>query len=199
MTLPKLRDAFVLFRGQCIWYQRCLDSYLAFFPWEHVDDARGAVQATAPIFYQDFNSILREYCWLQASKLTDRKMQAGHPNLTAELIDHHLKIHALWDAKIHEHSAGLLVYTDKIKPARNWVEAHDDLTTSLDGRPVGDHKREDVEAFSVHVQGYVDEVGRALGLAPSDDADRPRTSDARQLLEAVLRDRRAVVAKQRTR
>ncbi len=179
----RLRDEFPVFRDQCIWLQTCYDTYAALF--ENGPETEDLMSKVAPLFFEDLNAILIEYCLLQVCKLTDQARTSSRDNLTVERIDNLLKEADLMTPAISNASNGIAHYRNLIKDVRNRIIGHADKATIMSGQPMGEHAASDVSAFFKHLYTYVDEVGRVIGIGPLDFTTTSCPGDVLDLLRVM--------------
>ena len=65
-------------------------------------------------------------------------------------------------------SCKLLCYRKHIVGARNKIIAHADKQTVLENRAMGQHEEKEMRQFFTNLQKYMDRVGSAIGVGPSD-------------------------------
>ncbi|MBN1103276.1 MAG: hypothetical protein JXL84_07685 [Deltaproteobacteria bacterium] len=166
MNTATLHEVFLAFREQCIWIRCCYNTYVALY--DSGTETSDLLSEAANIFFGDLNKILREYWWLQVSKITDPPVSRGRENLTVQHINTLLCSEGLMTAEISSYSEGLMHYRKLIKEGRDRLISHLDKESVLKGGPIGDHATEDVTAFLENLQRYVDAVGAAVGVGRLD-------------------------------
>ena len=166
MSANNLRKTFESFRGQCIWLQVCFNTFQDLY--ESDDETRELLHSTAAHFFCDLNEILREYVILQICKLTDRAETKKHTNLSVEGMNADLRRHARMTDDICGYASELPRYREFVNDSRNKIIGHLDRQTILDGLPIGEHSAEETTSFFENLHRYVDAVGTAVGVGPSD-------------------------------
>ena len=166
MNTPALQKSFRLFREECIWLRCCYNTYHGLY--ESGSEVTDILSSVAKIFFGDLNRILIEYCWLQICKITDPAKSQGRENLTMKHIDSLLAENGLMTDKIKCCSQSILRYSEQLRTARNRLVSHLDKQSVMNGSPIGQHGRDEVEAFFEHLQEYVDAVGTTVGVGPLD-------------------------------
>jgi hypothetical protein len=140
--------------------------------WQSKIGAARVLKRTAPRFFGDLNSILREHYILRIARLGDPP-DTGTPsgrrdNLTIEGMQLRLRQQKRTDPAIEQRAREMLdfiaVYA---KPARNRVIAHNDLETRTAGLTVGGASLEKALWLHSELQSYCDEVARKLDLSAS--------------------------------
>ncbi len=186
---PQLREAFVAFREQCIWLRTCFNTFAALFHQEH--QPKDLLHRTAPLFFQDLNNVLLEYCRLKVCTLTDPADTWSHgkhahvESLTVCNLNRGLKREGLMTQAIEDAAAGLMRYRELVKESRHKTIAHLDKEVTLANQPLGAHAEEDVVQFLDHLQNYNDEVGCAVGEGPLDFRGTSGPGDVLDLLRVL--------------
>ena len=110
-----------------------------------------------PYFFSRLSIITQEYCLLQIGKLHDPAKQRGSENLTIGYIvqfgDWGEKM-----GKIKRIEARLQKLGDHLKPARNKILAHSDLSTLLTNATLSQFPRGLADEYIVALQDLVNEV-----------------------------------------
>ena len=176
-----LRQAFVAFREQSIWLRTCFNTFDALFQQEH--RPKDLLQRTAPLFFNELNHVLLEYCRLQACKLTDPAGSWGRESLTVCNLNAHLQREGLMNQPIENAAAGLMRYRQLVKDSRNKGIAHLDKAATLANQPLGEHAEQDVVDFLDSLQTYNDEVGEVVGEGPLDFRGTSGQGDVLTLLQ----------------
>ncbi|MFN9332773.1 MAG: hypothetical protein ACK6D1_09270 [Planctomycetota bacterium] len=176
-----MREAFLAFRQQSIWLRTCFNTFDALFQQEH--RPKDLLHRTAPLFFDELNHVLLEYCRLQACKLTDPAESRGDESLTVCNLNGHLQREGLYTQAIEGAAAGLMRYRDLVKRARNKVIAHLDKKAVLANQPIGAHSEQDVIDFLDALQTYNDEVSGAVGEVPLDFTGTSGAGDVWDLLK----------------
>jgi hypothetical protein len=182
-----LRQAFVAFREQSIWLRTCFNTFDALFQQEH--QPKDLLQRTAPLFFNELNHVLLEYCRLQACKLTDpadtwsTEAQARVESLTIHNLNRDLEREKLKNQAIDDASAALMRYRKLVKPSRHKAIAHLDKAATLANQPIGAHAEQDVVDFLASLQTYNDEVGDVVGEGPLDFRGTSGQGDVLTLLQ----------------
>lgn len=183
MKQTELQEFFSSFREQCIWLRCCYNTYLALY--ESGDCIKEVLQASAPAFFHELNTILIEYVLLQICKITDPAESGGHKNLTFEGVNTALEENGLMSKEIADFSSGLSRYRDLVKDSRNKLISHLDRQTVLNGLTMGEHSEEEVTSFFECLQRYVDAVGIAVGIGPLDFRSTAGSGDALDLIKTL--------------
>jgi len=180
---------FFAFRDQCIWLRICYNTFAALFEHEHRPE--DLLSRTAPQFFTDLNHVLREYCWLQTCRLTDKatsyspRAKGEVENLTVAHLNALLSKAGRLSKSVSDAADGMMRYRAFIEPARSGLIAHADKALILAGASMGTHDAAEVEAFFEHMQTYCDEVGRAVGVGPSDFRSLPSSGDTWDLVACL--------------
>ena len=175
-----LKDEFIAFRKQCIWFRCCYNTYHTLF--ESGQYTTRLLENAAVLFFADLNIIFIEYCWLQICKLTDPASSQGRDNLTIKYFHKKLADLGLMTPAINESAKAIFAYRELLKTGRNRLVSHLDKETVLLGNDVGVHRAEDVEAFLLQLQIYVDLVAGAVGDGPCDFSSTAGEGDVTDLL-----------------
>jgi hypothetical protein len=187
MTQDEIQRVFLAFREECIWLRICYNTYKALY--ESGQEILDAISETAPIFFYDLNIILTDYVILQICKITDPPetiiKKCRRPNLTVQYLNHLLEGGDLLTNEIRRYSENLHTYREKVKAARNRLIAHLDANAVMNGKPIGEHEKEDVEKFFDSLQEYADAVGNAVGVGPLDFRTIPGRGDAIDLIRKL--------------
>lgn len=176
---PKLVEAFLAFRGQCIWLRRCFNLHLNLFDAGAETDA--VLTATAPMFFHDLSGILAEYCLLQACRITDQ----SNDSLTVKHLDGRLKAEGLFTPEIDAVSSHLVRYRALINDARNKYISHADRAQILQGGILGAYPEVDTTEFLAAVAKYCDLVGISVGVGPLDFSCSACQGDELDLLRVL--------------
>ena len=166
MGTTELQQTFLAFREQCIWLQKCFNTYRALY--ESGEGTSAVLFHSAGNFFKDLNVILIEYCYSQICRLTDPPETKGRDNLTVKHISGLLWAEGKLSPQILEASQGIARYRSLIEEPRNRLIAHADKQAILSGLPLGGHDRAEVDAFFENLYCYVNEVGQAVGVGPLD-------------------------------
>lgn len=175
------------FRQQSIWLRTCFNASDALFQQEH--RPKDLLHRTAPLFFDELNNVLLEYCRLQACKLTDpadtwsTEAQARVESLTIHNLNRDLDREKLKTKAIDDATAALMRYRKLVKESRHKAIAHLDKATTIANQPIGAHSEQDVIDFLAALQTYNDEVGRAVGEGPLDFTGTSGPGDVLDLLK----------------
>ena len=150
-------------------------------------ETEAILRRVAPEFFGDLNSILQEYFFLQARRVTDPVATGSRENLTLQNVNAGLTTAGLMTQEIRDLSASILGYRDLISDISNRVVAHADKATALCPGLVGPHSEHEIESFMDNLQAYTDAVGIALGVGPLDYSVQACTGDVQDLLRALRR------------
>ena len=183
MNTNELQKLFIAFREQCIWIRCCYNTYHTLY--ESNDRTKRILIDSAPIFFDDLNSILREFILLQICKITDPAETAGHKNLTVESLNIELCNHNLMTQEISDFSAGLSHYRDLVIEVRNKLIGHLDRETVLNDVPIGGHAKEDDIKFFEDLQGYNDAVGNGVDVGLLDFRTNAGSGDVFDLMKTL--------------
>ena len=138
MKQTELQEFFSSFREQCIWLRCCYNTYLALY--ESGDCIKEVLQASAPEFFHELNTILIEYVLLQICKITDPAESRGHKNLTFEGVNTALEENGLMSKEIADFSSGVSRYRDLVKDSRNKLISHLDSRNRRGAVPAHIHR-----------------------------------------------------------
>ena len=183
MDKSKQQAEFIAFRDSCMWLQNCFNVFQHLYSSD--SETEKALQRTASIFFADLNSILQEYFFLQARKITDPAWSHGRENLTLKNINEGLVRTGLMTPEITALSTSILSYRELTSTLSNRVVAHADKETMLRGRLVGAHSEAQLEKFMSDIRAYTDAVGTALGLGPLDYETQAGHGDVLNLIKAL--------------
>ncbi len=182
-----LKTAFLAFRQQSIWLRTCFNTFDALFQQEH--RPKDLLHRTAPLFFDELNNVLLEYCRLQACKLTDpadtwsNEAQARVESLTVCNVNRDLEREGLKTQAIEDATAALMRYRKLVKESRHKAIAHLDKAATIANQSIGAHSEQDVIDFLDALQTYNDEVGRAVGERPLDFTGTSGAGDVWDLLK----------------
>lgn len=177
------RRRFLAFREECIWLRCCYNTYTTLY--ESGSDVLQTLSKTASIFFHDFNMILIDYCILLICRITDPAKSFGRDNLTVQHLNSLLRERGVFNDEICRYSKDLHAYREKVKPVRDRLIAHRDADSVMNGKPLGNHEKEDVEKFFDSLQEYADAVGNAIGEGPLDFRTIPGPGDAIDLIRKL--------------
>ena len=184
---PDLRSTFIHLREHCIWVQTCFNTFRDLF--ESGTARQKLMQRSAPQFFREVNRIFYENYILQVCKLTDRaSTKVGkemRTNLTVPHLNELLVSEGLMSPHIEAASAGLKRYRKLIEPARNRVIGHADKETAMTYVVLGEHTKQEAEAFFEYLHTYVDRVGVAVGEGPLDFSTTSGPGDVADLFKAL--------------
>jgi hypothetical protein len=184
--MQKLRDEFMAFQEQCIWFQCCYNIYTDLY--ESGDNRLELLNKVAGHFFRDLNEIIIDYILLQIAKITDpAKDCRDNYNLTIKYINKKLTAANLMTDEIKNYSDRMQAYSDKyIKDARRKIIAHADKNTFMLGTALGGHTKEEQYDFIHALQKYNDAVSNAIGVEPNDYLNSGRGSgDVIDLLRKI--------------
>ena len=182
-----LREAFVAFRQQSIWLRTCFNTFDALFQQDH--RPKDLLHRTAPLFFDELNNVLLEYCRLQACKLTDpadswnHAAQARVESLTICNLNRDLEREGLKTQAIEDATADLMRYRKLVKESRHKAIAHLDKVATIANQSIGGHSEQEVIDFLAALQTYNDEVGRVVGEGPLDFTGTSGKGDVWDLLK----------------
>jgi hypothetical protein len=168
MTSSKLLEDFKYLRGHCIDLVHAYFTYTRLFN----DKNRDLLTKVAPTFFSDIADIMLRDWLLQVCKLMDppstTRKGVTIENITIKLINEQLTDNKLLSLEIEDLANKLLIYGEKIKPARDKRLAHFDRDHQVNGLVLGATTESELDQFLVNLQKYCDEVGIAIGLGPLD-------------------------------
>ena len=183
-TQAELERVFTGLRRECIWLRNCWNIYRALYEGDERTDA--SLTAVAGHLFVDLNRILIEYVWLQACKVTDPASSAGQRNLTFKQMNQQLAATGLMRTEIRQLSGSIERYREEVlKGPRDKRVSHLDLDATLGEEDMGAHDAERAVAFFEDVQGYCDEVGRAVGVGPLDFRSQAGSGDVLDLIRVL--------------
>lgn len=185
MTTQQQQDEFVAFRESCIWLRNCYNTFNHLF--NSGPETEGTLRRIASEFFGDLNSILQEYFFLQARRVTDPAATGSRENLTPQNINAGLTTAGLMTQEISDLSASILGYRVLISDISNRVVAHPDKAIALCPGLVGAHSKHEIESFMDNLQDYTDAVGIVLGVGPLDYRVQSGPGDVQDLLGALRR------------
>ena len=145
------------------------------------------LRRVAPLFFEDLNSILQEYFFLQVRKITDPAKTMGRDNLTVQNINEDLVSAGLMTQEILTLSKRILAYRNIVSNISNRVVAHADKETAFRPDFVGAHSERELESFMADMHSYTDAVGIALGVGPLDYRTQAGPGDVLDLVRALKR------------
>ena len=183
MATQEQQDEFVAFRESCIWLRNCYDTFNHLF--DSGPETEAILRRTAPEFFGDLNSILQDYFFLQARRVTDPAATGSRENLTLQNINAGLA--GLITQEIRDLSTSILGYRALISDISNRVVAHADKATALCPGLVGVHSKHELESFMDNLQAYTDAVGIVLGVGPLDYSVQTGPGDVQDLLRVLRR------------
>ncbi|MGY0561183.1 AbiU2 domain-containing protein [Luteimonas sp. A277] len=183
MASLEQQDEFVAFRESCMWLQNCFNTFQHLYNSDPETEA--ALRRTASLFFGDLNSILQEYFFLQARKITDPARSYGRENLSVNDINAGLTEAGLMTPEISALSASMLSYRTLISDISNRVVAHADKATALCPGLVGAHSESELESFMSNIRAYTDAVGIALGIGPLDYKTQAGSGDVVDLIRTL--------------
>lgn len=185
MVTLEQQDEFTAFLESCIWLQNCLETFN--YLYNSDKETEDTLRRVAPLFFEDLNSILQEYFFLQVRKITDPARTRGRDNLTIEKINEGLIQSRLMSPEILNLSARIHAYRDILSDLSNRVIAHTDKETAFRPDYVGAHSEDDLMSFMSDLHSYTDAVGVALGIGPLDYCGQAGSGDVLDLIKALKR------------
>lgn len=185
MATEQQQDEFIAFRESCIWLRNCYNTFNHLF--NSGPETELTLRNIAPLFFGDLNSILQEYFFLQARRVTDPLATCSRENLSLQNINVSLTATGLMTQEISALSASILGYRSLISDISNRVVAHADKVTALCPGLVGAHSEHELESFMANLQAYTDAVGIVLGVGPLDYSVQAGPGDVQDLLRALRR------------
>ena len=185
MATQQQQDEFIAFRDSCMWLRNCYNTFNHLF--NSGPEIEVTLRNTAPLFFGDLNSILQEYFFLQARRVTDPVATGSRENLTLQNINFGLTQAGLMTQEISDLSSSILGYRSLISNLANRAVAHADKATALCPGLVGAHSHQELESFVSDLQGYTDAVGIVLGIGPLDYSVQAGPGDVQDLLSALRR------------
>lgn len=183
MHVQPISVQFLALREQCVWLQICYNTYRDLY--ESGAETQKLLSNSAPLFFQDLNTILIEYCVLLICKITDSVSSNGRENLSILNINHKLSAVNLLTSQITDASDAMLRYRNLIKKIRNHVVSHLDLKTNLNQVLVGEHDENEITLFFENLYTYIDAVGNAVGVGPLDFKSTSGSGDVLDLLRLL--------------
>lgn len=189
MTRQEAEELFVAFREQCITFRIHYNTFEYLFG----DGADlDLLTRTAVHFFSDLNNLLRVQLVLSVCRLTDpaqtRVKKSMRDNLTV------LQVNAACasagvplSAEAQRLSDVMHRYRELVVDARNMLISHLDRDTIIQGTTLGGHTKAEADEFLEALQGYCDEIGRAVGVGPLDFRHSPGAGDVIDLVTALDR------------
>lgn len=179
------KEIFVAFRDQCITFRIYFNTMETLY-------GEGAdlhlLTRTAVHFFSDLNQILRAHLVLCVCRLTDPAQMHKRDNLTVLQVNAACTAAGIQlSAKAQAHSDTMHSYSALLRDARNKLISHLDRDTILNDTSLGEHTKAESDEFLEALQGYCDEVGRAVGVGPLDFRHSPGRGDVIDLLTALGR------------
>lgn len=179
------QDEFVAFRESCIWLQNCFNTFQHLY--NSGVETEATLHRTASLFFGDLNSILQEYFFLQARRITDPAQSYGRANLSLNHVNAGLTKAGLMTREISSLSDSILSYRALISDISNRVVAHSDKATALCPGLVGAHAESELDSFMSNIRAYTGAVGIALGVGPLDYRTQAGPGDVLDLIRALKR------------
>jgi hypothetical protein len=145
---------------------------------KHLFDENPDIDSLKAPHYEHFFAVIKSSLYESfvqgVARLHDRAILLGNETLTVNYLIEHIQWDAATKAKLIELRQKMMLFVDKIRPARHKFTAHNDLNTILKQPPLGGFdKREDVEYFN-YLEQFVSlaEADRFLfsNLVPNDVA-----------------------------
>jgi len=191
MSDSKLVQDFKHLRTHCIKLKHSFVTYNRLFN----ESNRDLLGAVAPTFFSDIAEIMHRDWVLQACKLMDpsdtKRKGMILENITIKLINKQLDSSGLLSTTISSLADSLLVYGEKIKPARDKRIAHFDRDHQLSENLLGSTSELELAEFITNLQEYCDQVGIALGIGPLDFGSGGCKGDVLDLLKCLKQARGA--------
>lgn len=185
IALKKLIEDFVAFRDLCIIIRRNYNTHHDLF----LSGENKLLDKVACTFFSDLNSIMVKYWIMQVCAIMDpaetKLKKRKYENITIALIDKQLQNEGLATKEIDRLSKELKKYGEKLKPARNKRIVHNDRDHWFNDITLGATPKEELDAFLKNLQEYCDEVGRAIGIGPSDFSSSACEGDVHDLLRVL--------------
>ena len=185
MNSEKLDKDFEIIREHCIEIRCNYNTYTNLF----CDENRTVLSKAAPTFFTDVAAIMHRDWVLQVCKLMDpastRRRGQVLENLTLKLINEQLVEKGLMTPEIKSVSDRILIYGDKLTPARNKRIAHCDREHQINAVVLGETPESVLFAFLDDIQRYCDLVGIAVGFGPLDFTSSSCPGDALDLIKIL--------------
>ena len=166
MANPKLIEDFKYLRDHCINVVYAYYTYISLFNEEN----RDLLTKVASTFFSDIADIMQRDWILQTCKLMDPPSTVRKgvtlENISIKLINEQLDAAGLLSPSIRVLADALLLYGEKIKPARDKRLAHFDREHQINGLVLGATTEQELDQFLQNLQKYCDEAGIAIGLGP---------------------------------
>lgn len=182
-----LRAAFLQFREECIWIMRLYNMFA--YLWEDDEGIDRVMRLSAPAFFADLNRILPEYIYQRVCLITDPPVttvrKVLRENLSCLLLNQKLDAISLMSPAIQTHTSAMLRYRDLVKPARDRAISHLDMEFVMGAGDLGAHAEAEVGKFLTAMQGYCDEVGKALGEGPLNFFCTAQDGDVMDLIDCL--------------
>lgn len=177
------QDEFIAFRNSCIWLRNCYNTFNHLF--NSGPETEATLRGTAPLFFEDLNSILQEYFFLQVRRITDPVSTRSRENLTLQNINASLRDAGLMTQEVLDISSSIIGYRSLISNISNRIVAHADKVTALCPSLVGAHPDHELESFITNLHAYTDAVGIILGVGPLDYSVQAGPGDVQDLLRIL--------------
>lgn len=161
VTIDELKNDFFLFRDQCIWLQRCFNTFIALYGERQTQNL---LKKTAILFFDDLHQILHEYFFLQVRKITDPAFYQKRENITINSINNKLAVTKNMNKNIEKISEQIISYRNRTQDISNRISAHNDKETFLKKTITGKHAKEKLDNFMDNIHTYTNEVSSILGI-----------------------------------
>lgn len=185
MPIQQQQDEFIAFRDSCIWLRNCYNTFNHLF--NSGPEAEKVLRNTAPLFFEDLNSILQEYFFMQVRRVTDPAFTGSRENLSLQNINTNLEQAGLMTQEVSDLSVSIIGYRVLVSNISNRIVAHADKATARYSGLIGEHPAHELESFITNLQAYTDVVGIILGVGPLDYSVQAGPGDVQDLLRALRR------------
>lgn len=127
--------------------------------------------------------MLYEYWILQSCKIFDSASFRGRSNLSIRYINNCLRDLNLFDKKLEDLSKKLCEFYEKIKPSRDRIISHSDLTTYQHRLHLSELKSGEIDEFIEGIKKYSDIIGEKIGLGITPEIDAQLVNDTEILID----------------
>ena len=148
------------FAEQCGWVWTTVQQYRLLF--EQGELRLRLLDRVASNYFRFLHTILRDYIYLQFTRITDPAETFGRENLTASYVAERIAWPPAVEGALREKLGELLDFRRKILPARNQLVVHPDLQAHASDVSFGAFPEGDETRFLQNLQEFVDIVHEQL-------------------------------------
>ena len=156
-----LADDFRAFREECAELAILLNTFDRLFDDKNYETLKEA----SHYFFFDLNSWLIELFIVKCHRLLDSASTGKRDNLSVFFFEREL---GQGNDEIKRLACELRAYLEPLRSVRNRIVAHADRETIMNQIACGQHDLETHQKFRMDLQSFCDEVGRAVGIGPSE-------------------------------